>query len=249
MHTATAECALLRLDVFAEVVTRGNHRDYLRFGVIGMTCEDTVDIAKENEHVGLHHLSNQTAQFIIIGEHQLGYAHGVVLIDDRYHPILKHHCHTSLLVFILLSRIEVFLHRQYLTDMQMMLAEKVIIQPYELHLTESREQLPLFNGVEIVIYLQFASATGNGSRRYEYHLIALTLEPSNLVDDSRHARDVEMTVRTCEHITAHLDYNSHFLLSFSLISTRLILPLMVLGKSSTNSMIRGYLYGAVTCLT
>src|SRR5690348_6351586 len=31
-------------------------------------------------------------------------------------------------------------------------------------------------------------------------------------------------------------------------STRRILPLMVFGSSSTNSISRGYLYGAVTCL-
>ena len=38
----------------------------------------------------------------------------------------------------------------------------------------------------------------------------------------------------------YIKETSH-LLSFSLISTRRILPLMVLGNSSTNSMIRGYL--------
>ena len=37
--------------------------------------------------------------------------------------------------------------------------------------------------------------------------------------------------------------------SFSRISTRRILPLIVLGRTVTNSMIRGYLYGAVTFLT
>ena len=41
----------------------------------------------------------------------------------------------------------------------------------------------------------------------------------------------------------------HALLSFCLISTRRIFPEMVLGSSSTNSIILGYLYGAVTCFT
>ena len=35
----------------------------------------------------------------------------------------------------------------------------------------------------------------------------------------------------------------------SLISTLLIFPLIVFGSSSTNSITRGYLYGAVSCLT
>ena len=38
-------------------------------------------------------------------------------------------------------------------------------------------------------------------------------------------------------------------LSFALISVLRIFPLIVFGSSSTNSMIRGYLYGAVTSFT
>ena len=47
--------------------------------------------------------------------------------------------------------------------MQMVLAEEVIIQTDELHLTESREQLALFHCVEVVIHLQFTSAASDGS--------------------------------------------------------------------------------------
>src|SRR5574344_1620722 len=155
MHTASAECALLSLDIFAEVATRGYDGNNLRLRVIGMTGEDTVDIAQKDEHVGIHHLGNKSAEFVIISEHKFGDANGVVLVDDRYHSVLKHYGHTSLLVVILLTRIEVLLHRQNLSDMQMVLAEEVIIQTDELHLTKSREQLPLLHGVEIVIHLQF----------------------------------------------------------------------------------------------
>jgi len=41
----------------------------------------------------------------------------------------------------------------------------------------------------------------------------------------------------------------HPYLSLSLISTLRIFPLIVLGSSSTNSIILGYLYGAVTVFT
>ena len=72
-------------------------------------------------------MGNETAEFVVVGEHKLGDADGVVLIDDGYYSVLEHHGHTSLLVLILLSGIEILLHRQNLSDMQMVLAEKVII--------------------------------------------------------------------------------------------------------------------------
>ena len=102
-----------------------------------MTSVDTVDIAQKNEHVGLHHLGYQSTQFIVVGKHKFGDAHSVVLVDDWYYIVFEHHCHTSLLVFILLSRVEVFLHSQNLSDVQMMLAEKVVVKTNELHLTKS----------------------------------------------------------------------------------------------------------------
>ena len=163
MHAASAECALLRLNIFAEVTLWGYNGDNLRFGVIGMTGEDTIDVAQQDEHVSLHHLGNQSAEFVVVGEHKLSDAHGVVLVDDRNHPILEHYGHTSLLILILLSRIEVFLHSQNLSDVQMMLTEEVIIKPDELHLTESLEQLTLLHRVEVVIHLQFAPAASHST--------------------------------------------------------------------------------------
>ena len=127
MHTATAKCALLSLDIFAEVATRGHKGNNLRLRVVGLTGEDTVDIAQQDEHVGMHHLGNKSAEFVIISEHKFGDANSVVLVDDWYYIVFEHHCHTSLLVFILLSRVEVFLHSQNLSDVQMMLAEKVVV--------------------------------------------------------------------------------------------------------------------------
>ncbi len=50
-------------------------------------------------------------------------------------------------------------------------------------------------------------------------------------------------------IYKHPDQSLMFSSSLPRISTRLILPLIVLGSSLTNSIIRGYLYGAVTFFT
>ena len=87
---------------------------------------------------------------------------------------------------------------------------------------------------------QLATSTGHGTRRYEDDLVPLPAQPCYLVDEGRHAGDDEFAVLPGEHITAHFHYYSlvHFLF---LISTLRILPEMVLGSSSTNSMMRGYL--------
>jgi hypothetical protein len=62
--------------------------------------------------------------------------------------------------------------------------------------------------------------------------------PAGIIKKSR------LTTKVCP-----IFYLPSVLLSRCLISTLRIFPLMVFGSSSTNSIIRGYLYGAVTSFT
>ena len=53
----------------------------------------------------------------------------------------------------------------------------------------------------------------------------------------------------CKRDSSTRYFPSFFFLSISLNSTLLIFPEIVFGRASTNSISRGYLYGAVTRLT
>ena len=92
-------------------------------------------------------------QLIVIGKHQLGDAHGIVLVDDREHVVFQHHLHAGLLILVLLLGTEILLHGQYLTYLDLVFAEKVVIETYEFHLSDGREQLALLLLIMIMVLL------------------------------------------------------------------------------------------------
>lgn len=59
MHAAATEGTLLFLDILREVATWLHLRDEVRGWMIGMTIEDAINIAQQNERTGLHHLSDE----------------------------------------------------------------------------------------------------------------------------------------------------------------------------------------------
>ena len=85
----------------------------------------------------MHHLSDESAQFVVIGEHKLGDTYSVVLIDDGEYAVFEHHVHTCPLVVVLFARLEVFLHGENLTHMDVVLAEEVVVETNEFHLSQS----------------------------------------------------------------------------------------------------------------
>ena len=92
----------------------------------------------------------------------------------------------------------------------MKLAEQIVVETDEFHLSESGEQLALLNRVERMLYLQLATAAGNGSRGYQYHLMSLPFEPGYLVDQGRHAGNIQFSVGTGQHVGTYLYYYSSF---------------------------------------
>ena len=112
-----------------------------------MAGVDAVDVAEQYQCVGLHHLCYQSRQLVVVGEHQLGHADGVVLVDDGQHTVLQHHAHAGLLVAVLLAGLEVLLHGEHLTHVDVVFAEEVVVQADELGLPQGGEQLALLHGV------------------------------------------------------------------------------------------------------
>ena len=88
-------------------------------------------------------------------------------------------------------------------------AEEIIVEPYELHLSQGREQLALLHGVEGVLHLQFAASAGNGARGDEHHFMTLLTQPSHLIHDGGHSRDVEFPVCACQDIGTYFDNDAH----------------------------------------
>ena len=138
--------------------------DEFRILVFRITCIYAVDIAQQYQRFGVHHACYQSAQFIVIGKHQFSDAHGVVFVDDGYHAVFEHHLHTSLLVVILFAWVKVLTHGEYLSHVQSVFSEQVVVESNELHLSQCREQLSLLHGVQVMFYLHLSSTASHGTR-------------------------------------------------------------------------------------
>ena len=111
----------------------------------------------------MHHTGHESGELVVVGEHQFGDADSVVFVYYRNDIIFKHYPHASTLVVKLLSRFKILLHGEYLSHMHVVLAEEVVVQTYEFHLSESGEELTLFYCVEVMADLQFPSSASHGS--------------------------------------------------------------------------------------
>ena len=105
---------------------------------------------------------------------------------------------------------EILLHGEHLSDVDAKLAEQVVVEPYEFHLSDGTVQLALFHAVERVVDSEFTSPAGYGTRRDEDDLDVVTTEPGHLVDDGRHAGDVEFSVLARQHVGTYFDYDTSF---------------------------------------
>ena len=87
-HAPTSRTALFRLYVVCQVLVRlyGTYESRLRQGrVSGL---ESVNVAEQDEHVGLEHTCHESTQFIVVGEHEFRDAHRIILVDHGYDPIL-----------------------------------------------------------------------------------------------------------------------------------------------------------------
>ena len=216
-HTPTAEAALASLDILAQVGAGLHLADDLRLGRGERTIVDAVDVAEDDEGVGVHHRGDETGELVVVGEHQFGDAHRVVLVDDGHHAILEHHRHAGTLVEVLAAGGETLFHREHLAYGDMVFAKEVVVEIDELGLTEGGEQLSLGHTVETARHLDLATPTGHGTTRDQNHLVVVLAQPGGLVDEGGDARDVELAVVTGQHVAANLHYDSflaHSVISF-----------------------------------
>ena len=138
-HAATSQRAFLVADIFIEISSRLHYFYNRSPWIIRITIIDAVNIAQNNKFVGIHHRSDKTGKFIVVGKHKFRYTYRVVFVYNRNHPILNHHLHTRPLVKIFAACGETLFHCKNLTYMNIILTEKVIIKIHQLHLSYSRE--------------------------------------------------------------------------------------------------------------
>ena len=163
LHAAAPCGALLGLYVLVEIVLRLHLADELAGWVVRVASVYAVDVAEQDEGLGVHHLGYETRELVVVGEHKTCETDGVVLVDYGYDAIVEHELYARLLVAILVASLEVCLHGEHLTDVETVLAEEVVVEVDELHLTHSREQLTLSYGVEVLLNPEFLTTACHGS--------------------------------------------------------------------------------------
>ena len=200
VDAASAEAALGGLYVLVDVVAIVHDWDDARTLIFGVAIVESVDVGEDNQRLCVHHSRYQTGELVVVGKHQFSDAHGIVLIDDGHDAALKHHCEAGPLVEVFVACGEVLFHGEHLTDVNVVFTKQIVVEIHEFHLTDGGEQLALFDAVELTLGLKLAAATGHGARRHEQHLVAVAAQPYYLVDECRHAGDIELTVAACKHV-------------------------------------------------
>ena len=102
-HATAAKSASLCLDVWCEVISWLHLSDEACLGIAGTAGVYPIDIAQNDEAMGIHHGSYQSGEFIVVGKHQFRHTHSIVFVDNGDHSVVEHHLHAGTLVEILLS--------------------------------------------------------------------------------------------------------------------------------------------------
>ncbi len=205
-HAPAAARGACGVDILREVAARSHAADDLRRGVRGRSVVDAVDVAQDDERLGVHHRGHEAREFVVVGEHQFGDRDGVVLVDDRDDARGEHRLHAVALVEVLAPRGEALLGGEHLPADDAVFVEEVVIAVQQLHLSDGREELARRNGVDASDPgFEDAAARGHGPRRDEDHLDARAVEPCDLVHERRDARGVGPSVFAGQHVAADLD--------------------------------------------
>ena len=207
-HAAPASFALGGKYVAAHVVAQTHLTNHLAARLGGIAVVEAIDAREQDKHFGAHHSGNKAGEFVVVREHQLLDANGVVLVDNGQDAVFQHHLHAGALVLVRALALEVLLCREHLPDVYVVFAKEVVVEAHEFHLPQRREELALLYGVEGMVNVKLAPATGDGAARDEHYLIALLAQPGDLVNEGRHAGDVELPPVSREDIAAHFHYNA-----------------------------------------
>ncbi len=186
-------------------------------GSAGDTVVDAVDVAQDDERLGVHHRRHEAREFVVVGEHQFGDRDRVVLVDDRDDARREHRLHAVALVEVLAPRGEALLGGEHLPADDAVFVEEVVVAVQQLHLSDGREELARRNGVDASDPgFEDAAARGHGPRRDEDHLDARAVEPCDLVHERRDARGVGPSVFAGQHVAADLDDDAAVFFRFTI---------------------------------
>lgn len=212
LHATTTGTGLFRLYVLADIMSGTDHRNERNSLISGTSIIKPIHITQQNECVSSHKACNEAGKFVIIGEHELSDAHGVVLVHHRQDAMRKHNLHATAHVLAMLLGIEIVLLRQDLSHGDMMLAQEIVVAVDEFCLSHGREQLALLHGIHLQSALKakmkFSPTRCHSTRGDEQDLYTTMTQLGNLVHKRGETGDIESAVGTGENGTAYLYGNS-----------------------------------------
>jgi len=122
--------------------------------------------------------------------------------------IVEHHLHTVSLIEIMATTREILFHSKHLPYRDAMFAKQIPIMIDKLSLSHSRIQLALINHIHFFIESQNTTARGHSTRRNKHQLYTFFMQHSNLIDQSRHTRNIQRTIGAGKHIATNFYGNS-----------------------------------------
>ena len=126
----------------------------------------------------------------------------------------EHHLHAMPLRLAVHRRGEALLLRQDLSAPDALLAEEIVIAVDELRLPDGGIKLAGRDLVERRIRPNLAPPGSHRPRRDKDNLVSRVIQFGNLLDEGRHLRNVQFSVRPAQHIASYFDGNSFHTLSF-----------------------------------
>ena len=107
-------------------------------GAERVTVIYSVDIAQYYQRLHSHHRGYEPRKLVIVGKHQFGHRHGVVLVYDGNDIVGKHHIHAVLLIEIVTTCGEILLCGENLSARNAVVAKQLIVTVDELCLSYRR---------------------------------------------------------------------------------------------------------------
>ena len=167
---------------------------------------DARDVAEQDEAVGPHHLRDEPGEFVVVREHQLGDAHGIILIHDGDHAVREHHLHAGALVLALPLGFEIELGGEDLAHRQAVVPEEPVIEVHQPDLAHGGIELALLHAVQVAVQAQLHAAARDGARAHDHDRVACLAQVHHLVHERGDARHVQGAVGAGQHVGADFHY-------------------------------------------
>ena len=203
-HATTAELRFARTDVLAEVGGFGIDLadDPL---LLALHVEEAVDVGEDDVGVDLHHGGDEAGELVVVGEHELGDGHGVVLVDDGHDLLLEQGPEAGAHVEVVLPVAEVPFGDEDLGGEQVVPLEAVAVGVDQADLSRGGQHLAGLHVREVAGDGDDAPAGADGSGGDEDDLDSLIDERRDLCGEAVEDLGVELAVASGDDVGADLD--------------------------------------------